>query len=150
MLNKFSVIILFLLAHFFFLNSVHSDVYKWVDENGKTVYSDKSISNDADKIKIKKPPEQDVKYQKRQKKQQKLLEVMQEERNEKIALKKEEDKNIKKQKETCAALTKKIKKIKDARFLYQDTDDPYNPKIASDETRKAEENKYDKYIKENC
>lgn len=64
---------------------------------------------------------------------------MQEERDEKFAAEQE-----------CSRVRKELKKIKEASFFHEDTDDPYNPKIVSDEERKAEENKYQDYLKDIC
>lgn len=144
---KTLLLIVFFLLH---TNTVHSEVYKWTDENGKTVYGDKPASNNADIIDIKKKPAQDKYYQERYKKQQKLLDVMQEERDEKIALKKEENEKKEKQQQQCSKMKKELRETKDAGFIYEETDDPKNPKIYTDEERKAEEAKYEKYIKENC
>ena len=138
--------ILFLLQ----INTVHSDVYKWIDENGKTVYGDKPTSNNSAKIKIKNAPKKDQQYLQRYKKQQKLLDVMQEERATKTALKKEEKEKKAQQKITCTKLSKELGEMKNARLLYEDTDSPDNPKILSAEERKIEESKYEIYIEENC
>jgi uncharacterized protein DUF4124 len=132
------------------INPAYTEVYKWIDENGKTVYGDKPTSNRANEIKIKSTPKKDRHYQERVKKQQKLLNVMQEERDEKIALKNKEIEEKQKKKEKCAKLIAELQEAKDASLLYEDTDDPDNPKILSDEERKVEEEKYEKYIKENC
>jgi uncharacterized protein DUF4124 len=150
MLNRFLFIILFFSTQLFYLNTAYSDVYKWIDDNGKVVYGDKPESSNADKIKIKNAPEQDKNHQERYKKQQKLLDIMQEERDAKIALKKEEKEKKEKQLEKCAKARKELQEIYDASLLYEKTDDPYNPKIISDEERKAEEEKYEKYIKKYC
>jgi uncharacterized protein DUF4124 len=142
--------LLFFIFFVFQTNIAYSDVYKWKDENGKIVYGDKPTTNNADKIEIKSPPKKDEYYQERYKKQQKLLNVMQDERDEEIALKNKETEEKQKKKEKCAKLIKELQKTKDAALLYEKTDDPYNPRIFTDEERKAEEEKYEKYIKENC
>ncbi len=134
----------------FQINTAFSEVYKWIDENGKTVYGDKPVSNNADKIKIKSPPKEDKYYQERVNKQKKLLDVMQEERDEKVALKNKEIEEKEKKDQKCAKLIKELQEAKEANLLYEDTDDPDNPKIYTDEERKTEEVKYEKYIKENC
>jgi len=141
-----------LLIIFFLIQAiaVHAEVYKWIDEDGKIVYGDKPASDNSDKININKTPKQDNDYQKRYKKQQKLLEVMQEERDEKIALKKEENEKKEKQEQQCAELRKELQETKNARLVYKETDDPTNPRVYTDEERKAEEEKFEKYIKENC
>ncbi|MCZ6802661.1 MAG: DUF4124 domain-containing protein [Proteobacteria bacterium] len=148
MFNKILITTL-LTIQLFCLNTAYSEVYKWTDEDGKVVYGDKPASNNADKIIIKNTtPKQDKHFQERQKKQQKLLDVLQEERNEKIALKKEEKE--KKEKQKCAEIRKELQETKNASHLYEKTDDPNNPKIVSDERRKIVEEKYKNYIKENC
>ncbi len=144
--NKFSIIIFFL----FCLSNANAEVYKWIDENGKVVYGDKPASSDAEQIKIKKTPVQDPLVQERYEKQNKLLEIMKQERDEKNALIKEEKERKDEQKRLCANARQELKKNKEASFLYEDTDDPNNPRIWTDEERKAEEKKYEDYIKKNC
>ncbi len=150
MLHYFLLIILFFSTQLFFVNTVFSEVYKWVDDDGKVVYGDKPTTSNAEKIKIKDAPEKDQLYQERFKKQQKLLNVIQEERDEKISLKKEEKEKKVQQKLKCAEIIKALQKTKDASFLYEKTDNPDNPKFLSDEERKIEEEKYEKYIQKNC
>lgn len=134
----------------FQINVSHSEVYKWIDENGKTVYGDKPVSEEADIVEIKKTPKQDKKYQERIEKQKKLLNVMQEERAEEINKKNEEKEKEEKQEKECSKLIKELKKMKDSTHLFEETDDPHNPKIYTDEERKVEEDKRQKYIEENC
>lgn len=142
-----------LLFFFFFIlqtNTAYSEVYKWIDENGKTVYGDKPVSENANVVKIRKKTSTDKAYLERREKRQKLLDVMQDERNEKITSKIEEKEKKEKQKLQCAKLKKELEEAKKASALYEDTGDPDNPRIISDEERKAEEKKYEMYIKENC
>lgn len=146
MFKAFLLLALFLLQ----INNSYSEVYKWIDENGKTVYGDRPTSNNVDEIKIKQAPKKDHTYQDRYKKQQRLLEVIQEERDEKITLKKEEKEKKEKQRKKCAEMITELKKMKDSSVLYEKTEDPYNPKIYSTEERNTEEEKRRKYIKENC
>jgi hypothetical protein len=142
--------LLFFFCFILHTNTAYSEVYKWIDENGKTVYGDKPVSENANVIKIRKKPSTDKAYLERREKQQKLLDVMQDERNEKITSKKEEKEKKEKQKLQCAKLKKELKEARNASALYEDTDDPDNPRFFSDEERKAEEKKYEMYIKENC
>jgi len=129
---------------------LNAEVYKWIDENGKVVYGDKPTSSGADKIKIKSAPVQDPVVQGRNERQNKLLNVMQQERGERNVLKKEEKQKKEEQMKICADARKELQEIKDASFLYRNTDDPNNPEIITDEERKAEELKYEKYIKKYC
>jgi len=144
--SKFLIIIFFL----FCLSNANSEVYKWIDENGKVVYGDKPTSSDAEQIKIKKTPVQDPLVQERYEKQNKLLDIMKQERDEKNALKKEEKQKKDEQKKMCANARQELKKIKEARYLYEDSDDPNNPRIWTDKERKATEIEFENYIKKNC
>ena len=144
--GKLLIIVFFL----FCVNHANAEVYKWIDENGKVVYGDKPTSSDADKIKIKSSPVQDPVVQGRNEKQNKLLNVMQQERDERNDLKKEEKGKKEEQMKICADARKELQEIKDASYLYRETDDPNNPEIITDEERKAEQLKYEKFIKKNC
>jgi len=142
--------ILFIIFFLFCVSHANAEVYKWVDENGKIVYGDKPISSDASKIKIKKAPVQDPVVQQRNAKQNKLLDVIQEEREQRDVSRKEEKKKNDELKKMCADAREELQKMKNASFLYEDTDDPKNPKIMTDEERKAEEIRFEKEIKKNC
>lgn len=150
MLYKLLFIIFFFLTHLLYFNTAFSEVYKWVDADGKVVYGDKPATDNAEKIKIKNAPEKNQQDQERVKKQQKLLNIIQEERDEKISLKKEEKEKKDQQKLKCAESIKKLQETKDASFLYEKTDDRDNPIFLSDEERKIEEENYEKHIKKNC
>mgnify|MGYP002624697585 CR=1 FL=1 len=63
--------------------SLNAAVYKWTDENGNVVYGDKPPSKNADRIKIQSSPELDNATLERLENQQKLLDVMQQERDNK-------------------------------------------------------------------
>ena len=145
-----SVKLLIIVFFLFCVSHANAEVYKWIDENGKVVYGDKPTSSDADKIKIKSSPVQDPVVQGRNEKQNKLLNVMQQERDERNDLKKEEKGKKEEQMKICADARKELQEIKDASYLYRETDDPNNPEIITDEERKAEQLKYEKFIKKNC
>ena len=147
---KFLFIIFFFLTHLFYFNSAFPEVYKWVDDNGKVVYGDKPATDNAEKIKIKNAPEKNQQDLERVKKQQKLLNIIQEERDEKISSKKEEKEKKDQQKLKCAEIIEELQETKDASVLYEKTDNPDNPRFLSDEERKIEEEKYEKYIRKNC
>ena len=143
-------IILILVTQLFYSTTAFPEAYKWVDDNGRIVYGDKPTTSNAEKIKIKKSPEKNEQDRERRKKQKKLLDIIKEERDEKIALKKEDHEKRAQQRKECAEANKKLKKMKDSSFLYKKTDDPDNPKLLSDEERKIEEGRYENYINENC
>ncbi len=129
--------------------SANAEMYKWVDENGKVVYGDRPASIDADKIK-KQSHTSDPLVEKRLEKQQKLLNVYEDEHAEKDVLKKSKKEKEDKQREICEQKKERYQIYKDSRYLYKKTDDPANPKVYADEERKAEELKYKNYIEKNC
>ena len=143
-------IILNITLFVFCLHHVNAEVYKWIDEEGKVVYGDKPASNDADEVKVRRINNQNPEVKGQQNDQEKLLRIMQQERDEKNAMIKEEKEKRVEQKKRCDEYKGMLQKMMDARYLYEKTDDPKNPKILSDEARKAEETKYKQYIKKNC
>ena len=104
----------------------------------------------ANKRKSENAHSQDKKYQEKYEKQQKLHDVMQAELYDKNAAKKEENIKKEKHKKKCDKASKELQDMKDARSIYIETDDPNNPRFLTDEERKAEEGKYEKYIKKYC
>ena len=128
-----------------------SEVYKWIDENGKTVYGDRPGSENADQIQIKNSTDHNKEsMHEREQKRNKLLDVMEQEREEKLTIKEKEKEEKTKQKEKCAELLSEVKKMKEARFIYKKTDDPLNPEIMSDQEHKAAIDKYEQFISKNC
>ncbi len=147
--SKFFIICFFI----FCANAAHAEIYEWTNENGQTIYGDKPISSNANKIEIRKISKNNSAVQEAQKrnaKQIKLLNVMQQERDEREALRKKEKEKRDEQKKLCADARKKLKKIEEGRFLYRDKDDQDNPIILTDEERTTEEVTVKNYIKENC
>lgn len=148
--RKYILFALYISIQLLVSQTVNSAVYKWIDENGNVLYGDKPGSDKADEIKIKQAPKQDADSIEQLKKQNKLLDVIQQEREEKIAQEQEEKETNAKQKQKCVELKKELQETKDASLLYEKTDDPDNPRILSDKERQSEENKYERYIEENC
>ena len=142
-----SLLIVFALSH---SSHVASEVYKWVDENGNVVYGDKPQNSNAEKVKIKKTPPKDANYEERLQKQDKLLGVMQEEREDKTVQREKEKQEQQQKKAECQRLRQELASMRDASALYEETDDPNNPNILSDKQRKLEEQKYQDYIDDNC
>lgn len=128
-----------LLLSLLFLQPTHVKIYKWVDENGKTQYGDRPGSENADIIQLKKEALDSKSLYKPADKRQKLLYVLQEEREEKQELKAAQRKKQEEQQQKCATLAAELEDMKNVRYLYEDTDDPFNLRIVSDEERKRTE-----------
>ena len=127
-----------------------AEIYKWVDDKGKIHFGDKPATPDAEVVDIRNSPRTNPTYQDELDKQLKLLDVMQEERleneNEKNRLKQENEVR----RENCLKVKKILGNMKNARYIYQSTDDPDNPHILSDEDRKTETARMESEVKRWC
>ena len=127
-----------------------AQVYKWVDENGKTHYSDKPHDENAEAIHIEKTPTLDTDHDSRVEKQRRLLEVMAEERQETKQLKAQAAAEKLKREVNCAKARKNLQDIMNAGFLYKKTNDPLNLIVYSDEERKDITTKAKKAVQDWC
>ncbi len=112
-----------------------AQVYKWVDENGKTHYSDKPQGENAKAIRLEKTPALDSDHDSRVEKQRRLLEVMAEERQETKQLAAQRAAEKLKREANCAKARKNLQDIMKASFLYKKSNDPLNPIVYSNEER---------------
>lgn len=112
-----------------------AEVYKWVDEGGKTHYSDKPLGKDAQTVELKSAPEPDPNQDSRQKKQRRLLQVMEDERQLAKQNKAREKAEAQKRKENCVKAQKNLQDIRNASFIYKKSEDPRNPTVFSEEER---------------
>jgi len=137
---KFNMISLMII---FFLNPcpAFAQIYKWVDENGRVHFGDKPQSEAAEMIKVDKTPPEDRALNEQRKKQQKLLDVYSEERAEAKDMKAKAETAQQKRKANCERARKHLTDTKNARFLFEKTDDPDNPHVYSNDERKKAEAK---------
>ncbi len=112
-----------------------AEVYKWVDENGKTHYSDKPHDESAEIVEITNTPALDATHNSRLEKQRRLLKMLGEERQETKQRKAAAIAEKKKRKANCAKAKKELQNIKNARSLFKKSNDPKNPLVYSDEER---------------
>ncbi|MBT8447243.1 MAG: DUF4124 domain-containing protein [Gammaproteobacteria bacterium] len=80
-----------------------ADVYKWVDENGKTHYGDRPRGNDARQVAIKKAPTVDADVLLRQRRAGKLLEEIEQEREQERAERQEAERLAQQREARCIA-----------------------------------------------
>jgi Domain of unknown function (DUF4124) len=117
------------------MTPLSAEVYKWVDEKGKTHYSDKPHDEKAETVQIKKTPELDPTHKSRAEKQRRLLKVLDEERQETKQRKAAATAEKHKREANCAKAKKELQNMKNASFLYKESNDPKNPLIYSDKER---------------
>ena len=110
---------------------VFAEVYKWVDDSGRTHYSDKPHNEKAKSIQINKSPDPDPLHNTHVEKQRRLLKVFNEERQEAKQRQAAEKTARLKREASCSRARKSLQAIKNARFLYKKSTDPRNPIVFS-------------------
>lgn len=131
---------------------LHAEIYKWTDENGNVQFGDNpGVGVKAEKIEIKEasPAGIDQEVKKRLEKQEKLLKVLDEERNEKEEIKLAKEKEKEKRKKNCARF-RDYKKRLDASGPIYDLDEEGNRVYFSEEENKAERQRVERLVREWC
>jgi hypothetical protein len=110
-------------------------VFKWEDEAGQIHYGDRPAGPAAKKIYIRAPDSPDPAYQLQLERQFRLLHIYTDERIEQQQLEQEQTKNRAARRENCNLAQRSLESIRTARFLYESTGDPFNPRVLSNEER---------------
>ena len=135
----------------FYGQPASAEIYKWTDEDGNVVYGDRpAAKQEADRLKLPGAPKAADGNRQRLQKQQKLLEIMRAERAEKAARRQKAKADLAERQRQCAALKKELNQIENARYLYEESADPYNPAIISEQERAEIKQRYADYLKDNC
>ena len=130
----------------------HAEIYKWVDENGKVHFDDRPGSGNKEKIKVKTTEASgspDTELQDNVEQEKKLLEIYEEERQEKNLKKTEQREEKKILKKRCAE-AKDYKKTMDASSGLYDLDENGERVSLSAEEKDAEVKELKDFIKKNC
>ncbi len=136
-MKYWGVIVLFylLLANIAYAPGVSAEIYKWTDENGNVHYADRPGIQNAEKIALKKSKAEDPSLRQQRKRQLRMLEIYQEERQDKQQLQAKAEQQKKLRKANCAKTKAELEVVRNTSFLYVDTDDALNPHILTDEAR---------------
>ena len=132
------------------ITPLSAQVYKWIDENGKTHYGDKPENDTAESVHIRKKSALDPDHQSRAEKRTRLLNILDEEREEMKQEKAQEAEDKRKLAAKCAQEKKNLEKINNATFMYKKSDDPKNPIVYSHEERQKITNNLKKAIQKYC
>jgi hypothetical protein len=113
-------------------------VYKWIDEDGKTHYGDRTElqARDPQEVRIMKPPATDPSITSRQHRTEQLLKSYQKERSEKSARKEQAAAEKQDREAECLAAQNSKQKFERASSIYT-LDDQGNRVYLSDEERTA-------------
>ncbi|TNF97558.1 MAG: DUF4124 domain-containing protein [Gammaproteobacteria bacterium] len=149
----FSLTCRFLLSLFllFFLSVANSgEIYKWVDERGRTHYGDRPTNDNAKKIELEVDQTQNTEVSDKQVNlQEKVLKAYDRKRawKEQEQRKKEEQKT--QRKIECAKIRIKLKEYKDGFRIYTE-DDQGNRTYISEEQRAKDEKEMKEALEKNC
>jgi len=114
-----------------------AQIYKWVDEYGNVQFSDKPPAEGAEEIKLKDSATPDPELQQHREKQQRLLEVMEEERAESAENKRKLAEQQARNRANCDRATRQLEEMRKANYLFEETGDPDNPRVLSNAERTA-------------
>jgi len=113
-------------------------IYKWRDADGRIHYGDQPPPDrQAQPMNIEAAPPPDPGAAQRQDKRQRLLDIYREDRERLQQQRTTEQQEQKRRAQNCARARKTLQATRNASFLYEKTDDPYNPRVLSDAERKA-------------
>ncbi len=136
--------------------TVNAKIYTWVDDNGNVHYGDVAGHSDAVELKLDvgvfDKAISDISEDgglTREEKRQRLIDVMNEDREEREKLEEEKKEKRKEKKEKCAQLKDKLKNMMLAQGIYN-LDKNGNRVFISDKDRNRSENRLKKAIKKNC
>lgn len=147
---KFSNRLLLFMLLLLFSSAARLEIYRWTDENGQVVYSDKPINDQAHVVRIQQEENPVKSVPETLLPQDKLLQIMQQERAERQLSRAKEKQEQKQKQQKCAKVSQALQQMRNASFLYNQTNDPHNPDVLSNEKRQAEEQKYADYLKQHC
>jgi hypothetical protein len=128
---------------------VCAEIYKWVDEEGRTHYGEKPQGEGASKISVDSNPDIDENLEIHNQKRDKLLKIYEEERNMKEEKKQQAEKEERELREKCIALENELKEMQQSGVVFYDLDENDERKYISEQELAAQieqmQRQYDKY-----
>lgn len=129
--------------------AAEAGIYKWTDESGIVHYGSRPGNHDAVNIEIKPAPELPADHATRREKQRRLLNLYEEEREEKREQKARAKQEKQERLANCQQARDYYKTIKTAALLYE-IDDEGNHVILDEPERQAEESRIIQYMDNWC
>lgn len=127
-----------------------ADVYKWVDEHGRTHYGDKPADDSALSVEVEpEKPAVDPELEKRRRQRDKLLEQIADERREEAEKAERRAAEKAERERQCTRRRKLLWQYEHAPYIY-DTNTDGERRILSDAERSSEEDKLRRFLKKNC
>ena len=126
-----------------------TEIYKWVDENGQTHYSERPVDENASKIEIERPPETDSETLKRAEQREKMLRIYEEERLQKKQEDLKAQQKEEKRKQQCSQAKSRLERLSYDVPLYR-IDEKGERVYLSDEDRNSEKEYWQKQVNKLC
>ena len=137
---------------FLFPTIGQSEIYKWIDENGNVHFDDRPGSGNKEKIEIKTTETSsspNTELQDRVEQEKQLLEIYEEERQEKKLIKAEQREEMMELKKKCAQAKDYKRTLDESYGLYFLDEEGVRVKLSAEE-KDAELREIKEFIKKNC
>lgn len=126
-------------------------IYKWKDPNGGVHYGDHPPPGvTARTLTVDQPPAPDPDAAARRDRRNRLLEIYSEDRQRREARREAARKKQEKRSRNCAQVRQRLAAVRNARFLYEDSGDPNNPRVLSSKERARETQKLVQQVQAWC
>jgi len=117
---------------------VSSEVYRWVDADGRVQYGDQPPAGaGAERVEVGAEKSVSGDLEERRERREKFLDVMEEEREQDARTDAEKSKQETKRRQNCSTATERLRQIEEARYIYERSADPDNPRVLDDPERDA-------------
>jgi len=129
---------------------IGADIYKWVDEQGNVHYGDKPVTgDDAEAVDLQLETTRTDVGSERAEMREKLIDVMQEDREEKAELRKQKLAERKARMKECTRLKKNLDRLRHAGSVYRKGEDGERSYFSKEKRAQAEA-KFRKRIRQVC
>ena len=136
MASRFARIVLGVLVTFPACMPASADVYRWVDADGRVHFGDRPPADtQVEQIEVGEGASVSGDLEERGDRRERFLDVMEEEREEDARAAAERGREEDKRRKNCAIASDRLRQIQDARFIFEPTTDPDNPRILDEGER---------------
>jgi hypothetical protein len=128
-----------------------AEIFRWVDADGRVQFGDRPPA-DASAEPVDVDAEESVSgdLEERQEGRARVLEVMEHDRTEQSRAASESQQQETSRREKCRMATDRLQQIETARYIYEPTADPENPRILDDTERAAQLSRAQQDIRKWC
>ena len=126
-----------------------SDVYKWVDENGRVHYSDRPQSGAMEALDVPAAPPADPHLAERRRKQRRLLEAIEQDRSDKVEAEKQARRQQASRRRDCARARDQLRMVDRHGRVYE-LDEAGKRRYWDAQTRSQRRTQISRYLEENC